>query len=278
MFLGCGDLGIRCGQLLLAEGARVVGVRRSDGRLPAGFETLVADYTRAGSLDAVRSLAPDYVVTTLKPMGRDEAGYRAGFLEATQNLIAGLGVHEPRRVMFVSSTRVFAEQHGGWVDEDSPLSDSDRPAMQIIEAERALLAAQLAATSVRCSGIYGEPQGRLLSRIATGRLCPPEPVSYSNRIHRDDVAGFLAHLLRSEAAGEEIATAYIASDDQPVAQHEVELWLASQLGLSGTELSFDAQRMVSGHKRCRNRRLHTSGYALRYPDYKSGYQQVLAQR
>jgi len=278
LFLGCGDLGIRCGTLLQREGARVVGVRRSAGHLPSHFETLVADYESAGSLAAAGPLAPDYVITTLKPSGRDEDGYRRGFLDATRNLIAGLGAHRPGRVLFVSSTRVFAEQAGGWCDENSPLSESDQCALRIIEAEQALPAAGIATTSVRCSGIYGDPQGRLLTRIATGQLCPAEPVSYSNRIHRDDVAGFLAHLVRKDLAGETLQDSYIASDDQPVPQHDVELWLARQLGVEEEHISFDAKRMVSGHKRCRNDRLHGSGYALMYPDYRSGYGEVIARR
>ncbi len=278
LFLGCGDLGIRAGQSLHASGARIIGVRRSPGQLPETFETVIADYTQSGSLSVLASLAPDYVVTAFKPAGRDEAGYRRGFLDAAVNLVEGLGVHRPRRVLFISSTRVFAEKAGGWVDETSPLTTDDLPACRIIDAEQALTGAGLAVTSVRCSGIYGDPHGRLLSRIATGQLCAPEPISYSNRIHRDDAAGFLAHLIERDVAGDALADSYIASDDCPVPQHEVELWLAGEMGLEKDALRFDAARMVSGHKRCRNARLHDSGYRLQYPDYRAGYSRVLAQR
>jgi nucleoside-diphosphate-sugar epimerase len=278
LFLGCGDLGIRAGRSLLGIGARVIGVRRSAGRLPVAFETVTADYTQPGSLAVLETLAPDYVVTAFKPSGRDEAGYRLGFLDAANNLVEGLGAHRPRRVLFVSSTRVFAEKAGGWVDEDSPLTTDDLPACRIIDAERALSAAGLAVTSVRCSGIYGDSHGRLLSRIATGQLCPAEPVSYSNRIHRDDAGDFLAHLVRRDDAGDALAPSYIASDDCPVPQHEVELWLAGEMGIDPASLRFDARRMVSGHKRCRNARLHASGYTLSYPDYRVGYGSVLADR
>ena len=278
LFLGCGDLGIRAGRSLLDAGARVIGVRRSAGQLPDNFEAVTADYTQPGSLAPLAALAPDYVVTAFKPDGRDEAGYRRGFLGAANNLVEGLGEHRPRRVLFVSSTRVFAEKAGGWVDEDSPLTTDDPPACRIIDAEQTLSAAGVAVTSVRCSGIYGDPHGRLLSRIAGGQLCAPEPVSYSNRIHRDDAASFLAHLIERDEAGDELASSYIASDDCPVPQHEVELWLAGQMGLDPGSLRFDAARMVSGHKRCRNARLHASGFALSFPDYRAGYDSVLAGR
>ena len=278
LFLGCGDLGIRAGRTLAGGGARIIGVRRSVGQLPEGFEAVAADYTRPGALAMLERLAPDYVVTAFKPGGRDEAGYRRGFLDAARNLVDGLAAHRPRRILFVSSTRVFAEREGGWVDETSPLTLDDLPACRIIEAERALSDAGMALTTVRCAGIYGDPHGRLLSRIATGQLCAPEPVSYSNRIHRDDAAGFLVHLIERDVAGDELADSYIASDDCPAPQHEVELWLAGEMGLDPASLRFDAERMVSGHKRCRNTRLRDSGFELAFPDYRQGYGSVLAQR
>ena len=278
LFLGCGDLGIRAGHSLLQAGARVIGVRRSAGQLPERFESVIADYTEPGSLAFMEALAPDYVVTAFKPDGRDEAGYRRGFLDAAHNLVQGLGAHRPRRVLFISSTRVFAEQDGGWIDEASPLTTDDQPACRIIDAETALSEAGLELTSVRCSGIYGDPHGRLLSRIASGQLCAREPVSFSNRIHREDASGFLAHLVLRDAAGDALAASYIASDDRPAPQHEVELWLAGELGLDPSSLRFDAARMASGHKRCRNTRLHETGFTLAYPDYRHGYSHVLAQR
>lgn len=278
LFLGCGDIAIRAGRRLHATGCRLVGVRRSPGRLPPSFTELLADHAEPGALAALASLAPDYVVTTLTPAGRTEAGYRRGFLQATENLLTALAGHQPARILFVSSTRVYAEQEGGWVDEQSPLSESDPSARAIIDAEQLLLAGSCPASVVRCSGIYGDPHGRLLSRIAGGHLCPPEPVSFSNRIHRDDVAGFLVHLLCRDDAGGELAPVYNATDDAPAPQYEVEHWLAQRLGLAAEDLQYDAQRMVAGHKRCRNERLHASGYALAYPDYRAGYAQVLAAR
>ena len=278
LFLGCGDIAVRVGRLLHATGCHLVGVRRSPGRLPPLFTELVADHAEPGTLARLADLAPDYVVTTLTPAGRSETGYQRGFLQATENLIAGLAGHQPARILFVSSTRVYAEQEGGWVDEQSTLTRSDASAGAIIAAEQLLLDGSCPASVVRCSGIYGDPRGRLLDRIASGHLCPPEPVSFSNRIHRDDVAGFLAHLLRRDDAGGELAPVYNATDDAPVPQHEVEQWLAQQLGLVSGDLVFDAQRMVTGHKRCRNERLHSGGYALAYPDYRRGYAQVLAAR
>lgn len=276
LFVGCGELGARAGRLLQRQGWQVGGVRRNISKLPAGFTGHGADYAVAGGLNFVEALQPDFVVTTFNPTERSVEGYVAGFLTATANLLSGLGGHKPRCILAASSTRVFAEQQGGWVDESSPLSTDDPRAQPMIEAERLLQASSIAASVVRFGGIYGAPGGRLLSRIARGELCPPAPAQYGNRMHRDDCAGFLAHLLCLSAAGKVLAPLYIGVDDQPVPRYEVESWLAREIGVEPQRLHVaPAVQASGGHKRCRNRALHDSGYELLYPDYRSGYRAVL---
>jgi len=276
LIIGCGELGARAGLILQRRGWHVGGVRRDIARLPAGFSGHAADYAIPGSLDFVAALQPDFVVTTFNPTERSAQGYAAGFLTATANLLAGLGTHKPRYILAVSSTRVFAEQQGGWVDESSPLSTDDPRALAMIEAEALLRTSCIPASLVRFAGIYGAPGGRLLSRVSRGELCPPLPPRYGNRMHRDDCAGFLTHLLRLAAAGKTLAPLYIGVDDQPVPRYEVESWLAREIGVEQQRLKpASVAEVPGGHKRCRNRALHDSGYQLLYADYRSGYRAVL---
>jgi hypothetical protein len=113
-------------------------------------------------------------------------------------------------------------------------------------------------------------------------LCPPLPVSYTNRIHRDDCAGFLAHLLLLAEAGAALETVYIGVDDQPAPRYEVESWLAARMGLPERESTEPGsgdeptRHNSAGHKRCSNRALRDSGYRLLHPDYRSGYADLLA--
>lgn len=277
LWVGCGDIGVRAGTSLLAAGWRVAAVRRDVSTLPAGFEPYAADYTRPGSLAFAAELRPDFVVATFNPADRSEAGYRAGFDAAMANLLHGLGGHRPRRIIMASSTRVFAERDGGWVEEDSALATDDPWAQAIIDAENRLLASGHEASIIRFAGIYGIPGGRLLARIARGEICPPEPVSYTNRIHREDCAGFVQHLLLRAQSGEPLLPTYIGVDDAPAPRYEVESWLARKLGVLGGPASEEPIRHNrAGHKRCRNLALHDSGYRLRYPDYRSGYSALLA--
>jgi len=274
LIVGCGDLGARTGSHLRAEGWQVSGVRRSEGRLPAGFNGYPADYTEEGSLGFLAALEPDYLLVTLNPAEMTVEGYRRGFQGAMNNVLAGLGAHRPRGILMVSSTRVFAERAGGWVDETSELERDDPRALAIIEAERSLLDSGHSACVVRFGGIYGAAGGRLLARIRRGELCAPEPVRYTNRIHRQDCGGFLAHLLLAMASGASLEPVYIGVDDDPAPRFEVESWLAREIGVAA-RLGATAADSPGGHKRCRNRLLHASGYRLLYPDYRSGYRAVL---
>jgi nucleoside-diphosphate-sugar epimerase len=275
LIVGCGDLGSRVGGTLAAEGWTVHGARRNSEALPSGFIAHRADYAAAGGLESLRELRPHTVLATFLPVDRTVDGYVAGFVTGARNLVAALGDHRPARLLFVSSTRVFAESGGGWVDETSPLSEDDERAAAIIEAESIVRSAGYPVSIVRFAGIYGHPGGRLLARVGRGELSPTVP-RWSNRIHREDCAGFLCHLLRAVVAGEELAPVYIGVDNCPVLQHEVELWLARQLGAKvGEEASAPVAGSAVG-KRCRNGLLRASGYDLRFPDYRSGYRAVLA--
>jgi nucleoside-diphosphate-sugar epimerase len=281
LIVGCGDLGLRAGAQLLDLGASITGVRRNIERLPATFLGRAANYTRPGSLSFAAALKPDYVLAIFNPADRSVAGYKAGFQQAMENLLSGLGDHRPRHIVMSSSTRVFAESLGGWVDEHSAVTSEDPWAVAIIAAEQLLLNSMHSASVVRFAGIYGIPGGRLLSRIRRGELCPPEPVSYTNRMHRDDCAGFLVHLLQLAEASTALEPVYIGADNEPAPRFEVESWLAREMGMDHQPTEWASpttptQHNTAGHKRCRNAALRNSGYQLMYPDYRSGYGALLA--
>lgn len=283
LFVGCGDLGCRSGLIMQGKGWQVAGLRRDPSRLPEGFVGIAGDYTATAGTQLIAALKPDYVVATFNPSDRSVEGYQRGFSQAAESLLAGLGNHQPRAVLSVSSTRVYAESDGGWVDETSPLSLDDPRALAIIAAERSLLTSAHNVSIVRFAGIYGYPGGRLLERIRRGELSPEQPLRFSNRIHRDDCAGFLCHLLERVEEGQRLEPIYNGVDDLPAPQFEVEAWLAAQMGVAakpgqppGISDQNLRETMPAGHKRCSNRLLHASGYRLRYGDYRSGYGAVLA--
>jgi nucleoside-diphosphate-sugar epimerase len=275
LIVGCGQLGKRVGLRLVHQGWRVGAIKRNPSTADSAFEWFAANYSDPGSLDFVEAWQPDYILMTPTPTNMDEAGYVAGFPIAVSNLLNGLGNHSVQRLLMVSSTRVYAEAAGGWVNEDSPLSATDPRALAIIEAEKKCLASHQPATIVRCGGIYGGESSRLLARIRRGNVSPKDPVRYTNRIHRDDAAGFLLHLLGMASTGDTLARAYNCVDDCPAPAHEVDTWLAQTIDAPVTVERPLPAAATQGHKRCSNHLLHATGYTLRYKDYREGYTAVL---
>lgn len=273
LIVGCGDLGIRLGKQLAAESWRVSAMRRRVDPLPDNFNAITGDYTQRADLTGLIDLQPDYVVFTPLPTARDSAGYYQGYAAPVAQM-AELGLLSSLKGgVLVSSTRVYAQAGGDWVDESSPLTQTDPLAASIIEAERQFLAVCPGATVLRASGIYGEWPGMLIQRLQKG-LCSPDPERISNRIHRDDLAGIMAFCLRRLEHGETNDPVYIASDQRPSQVGEVEAWLIKRLGLSAMK-GVATSRLAN--RRCSSQLLRNAGYRFSYPDYQTGFSALMAQ-
>ncbi len=269
LLLGCGRLGGELGLRLLAEGIAAFGLRRDCAALPAALPGASLD-CGSGDMACLRGWTGDLAVMTPTPAGRGTAGYRQGYLAPVQRLLQFCP--RPRSVLFVSSTRVYGDCGGAWVDEATAPRPADAEGEAILRAERLLRASSHRVVVVRPGGIYGRLPSRLVERVKAGGLSPRSAARYGNRIHSADCVGFLHHLARSMLAGERVEPCYLAVDDAPASHWEVERWLAGRLGIEPGDAP--APRGATG-KRCRNASLRRSGYRLRYPDYRAGYAQVL---
>lgn len=267
LIAGCGDVGTALGRLLAARGDTVFGLRRSRLEVP-GIEGIQADLTRP---DTLGGLPPDLdqVVYATAADGRDEAAYRAAYPDGLANLVRALASQgqAPRRLVYVSSTAVYAQQQGEWVDEDSATLPTHFTGRAQLEAEAVARQAPWPATAVRFGGIYGPGRRALIRRVEEGAPC--RQGLYTNRIHRDDCAGVLAHLLALATPAE----LYVGVDDDPAPQCEVMDWLAGRLGVSAP--AREAAGEPAG-KRCSNRRLRATGYEFIFPGFREGYGAMLA--
>jgi nucleoside-diphosphate-sugar epimerase len=276
LIAGCGFVGTALAARLVEDGARVWGLRRTmpgSSDLAAGVEPLVADL-RDPDLATTLPEGLDRVFFTAAADAGDEASYRAAYVEALDNL---LGVLEARdascpRVLFTSSTSVYHQDDGSEVDETSPTRPESHRGRVMLEAEKRLAASPLEGIVVRLGGIYGPGRSRLVDRVREGRVSVLRGgPQYTNRIHRDDAAGCLAHLAALEAP----ANLYLGVDDEPADRREVVRWLARRLGAPEPAESDPGPGPVGSGKRCMNKRLRDSGYALRFPGFRDGYAAML---
>lgn len=276
LIAGCGDVGSRLARQMLAANWTVYGLRRDISRLPAGVRPIAADLHGADCPSTWPQGELDYLVYCLAASDSGEAGYRAAYVDGLRYVLGWLSEHgqRPKRVLFVSSTSVYGQATGEWVDETSATEPSGFSGRIMLEAEQLLLNCGLPASVVRLTGIYGPGRQWLLNQVRQGYRVVSEPPLYGNRIHADDAAGLLAFLLQADARGQVLQDCYIGVDDEPAALHEVVAWLREQLAV--TEWSAESTVRRAGSKRCRNTRARALGWVPQYLSYRQGYAALLA--
>jgi nucleoside-diphosphate-sugar epimerase len=270
LIAGCGDLGTEAGLRFAAAGFSVLGWRRSAEKIPAPLTGQAADLT--GSLPTIPA-DTEVVVISTAARERSEAAYRSAYVDGTANVLDALdrdGVH-PRRILFVSSTAVYGDAGGGWLDEDSPTAPASVTGAVIREAEDLLHSRRPDAVVLRLAGIYGPGRTRLIDQVRSGTADPGQG-QLTNRIHRDDAAAAIVHLTTAVA---DPAPLCLGVDNEPVEKREVLRFLAAELGTElGPEEPSNSSR--GGNRRLSNTRLLSTGFEFSYPTFREGYRTVLA--
>jgi len=278
LIAGCGYVGEALAARLAAEGHEVFALRRSEAARIAGVMRIRADLL---DVDALRRLPAriSRVVYSASAGGGDDRAYRSAYVDGLRYLLAALDGHPVERIAFASSTGVYAQTDGGWVDEESPAEPTHYSGKRLLEGEHLALHSRFSATVVRFAGIYGPGRTRVVDSVRRGEAVIPEgPPVYSNRIHREDCAGVLRHLLFVDRA----EPLYAASDHEPTDAATLLGWLAAELGEPPPrrERVADAGHRYgrASNKRVRNARLLASGYRFRYPTFRDGYGELIGKR
>jgi len=273
MVMGCGDVGMGLAERLVASGHEVTGVRRTQQTQPSAINFIKADVTKAEQVEAL-DLNVDCIVYILSPKGRDIAAYKAVFEIGVDHLLNTLARQQAAMpIMFISSTRAYAQQQGEWVNEHSATEPADERGQILLEAEGKFLAFNKHTTVIRFSGIYGR-SNYFINQLKKGAEIQKEPPYYTNRIHREDCIGVLEFLITKQLHGEHLERIYVASDHDPAEKWDVASYIRKKLGLascSGQVLDKTAIR----NKRIDSRQLTEAGYQFKYETYKQGYEAVI---
>lgn len=249
---------------------QVSGLRRNTNHLAAAIIPIQADFLDPNSLQGLPET--DILVYCAAPSRHsDPESYRATYLTGFANLLQALP-SAPQHIFFTSSTSVYAQHQHQWVNETSATAATHTRGQVMLAAEQQVMRSPCPATIVRFSGIYGFDRLFLLNQVLAGNASADNSLSYTNRIHVDDCAGVLNHLIEKLYLGKKIENLYLASDNCPAPKHEVLHWLAQQTN-SVLKNANAAQNV--GSKRCDNQRLRDSGYDFIYPDYQRGYRAII---
>jgi nucleoside-diphosphate-sugar epimerase len=264
---------------LLEEDHEVFGIRRDASKLAPGVRAIEGDVAKPESLGP----APQRVEYAVFAVSADEASeyaYRHAYLDGLAGFLEWL-VDEgqrPRRLVMVSSTSVYGQRRGEHIDEDSPTHPTQFRGETLLASEGLLAASGLSTVAARLGGIYGPGRESLIDRARDESLRLRADEHFTNRIHRDDAAGMLRHLLLHPSP----ESLYLGVDDEPAEEAELYKWLAEQVGAAApkeeAEGTAPLRRRTVGSKRCSNRRLRESGYSFRYPTYRDGYAELIRAR
>ena len=182
---------------------------------------------------------------------------------------------------YLSTTGVYGDHKGGWVDEDTPLTPTTQRGRWRVLAESQWRAVPgLPLHIFRLAGIYGPGRGPF-EKVRDGsarRILKPD--QYMSRIHVDDIARVLEASINRPAPG----TAYNVCDNDPSPPEDVLLHAARLLGLppppavsyETAEMTPMARSFYAESKRVRNHRItHDLGVTLTFPSYREGLAALL---
>ncbi len=272
---GCGDLGCRLAALLHQQGDEIIGLRRHLDGLPDFVQGVAVDLAmpEASRIDLPKGI--EYAFFILTPDKHNDVAYYRTYISAQRHFLDMLQGQPIKRYFFISSTSVFGQSDGEWVDETSPVEARNFASRTLIEAETLAWDSGLPTTVVRFGGIYGPGRTHLIDMVLTGKAHCMEGV-YSNRIHVVDAARMLAHL-RGLASPDHL---YVGVDNEPAPLCEVYEWLAEQLSVP-LEIDHreptESARQMRANKRICNARIRATGFEFRYPSYREGYGELVTQ-
>ncbi len=262
LIVGCGRIGNLIAIQLKNKRHQVIGLRRNIQNLITGVEGFGADITEPlPDLPEV-----DHFIYCPAPQQKSEADYQRLYYEGLQNCINAFTI-KPKKSWIISSTRVYSENQGAWVNEQTPLNPSDQKQRVLIEMEQ-LAQTELSACILRLSGIYDQSSKRLI-KWAQQSAYPFAEQHWSNSIHAQDAANAVVHLMR--VADSKL---YLISDKQPITMQEKIAAICQQLDLPAAQAMQPAQ--TTG-KRIATKKLEASGFQWLYPNATLGYQSITEQ-
>lgn len=269
LILGCGYLGRRVAARWVAAGRRVAALtrRNADTLAALGVEPVAGDIfdpDRLRRLPAARTVL--YAVATDRTSGKT---MREVYVDGLGHVLGT--IPPPERFVYVSSTGVYAQTDGSWVDETSPTEPVEESGQVVLDAERLLRAKLPGAIVLRFAGIYGP--GRLLRKAA---LLAGEPLvgdagKWLNLIHVEDGADAV---LAAEAKAAPGATFTIA-DDEPVSRRDFYTLLARLLNAPGARFEHRPEPGAANRRVSNRLARERLGWVPRYASYREGLRDVL---
>lgn len=276
LWVGFGDLGQRTLPQLLDLGYQVTGARRTEAKPDSAAGARLTSgnaQTREAWLQWLAK-RPQSIVLTLTPFAYTAEAYQTSYLQPVQTLLtvlAELPDYQPF-VFFVSSTSVYGQAEGAWVDENTQPVPDGFSGETMLACEQLLLNSSYSGAILRCSGIYGPGRLRMLESVRTKTV--KVRYEWTNRVHADDVARAIVFLIERRQINANMEV-YAITDSHPALHADVVTWLAQQLGVEPSVNNMAATMAPAGSKRISNNKIKSVGFTFNFPSYKDGYKNLI---
>ena len=274
LIAGCGYVGEATADLFHSAGWKVEGwvhSSESAARLSVKpYSIQVIDVSRHADVRKYAG-AFDAVIHCVSSRGGDVEAYCQIYLEGARHL---LETFSKAKILFTSSTSVYAQRDGSWVTEESetkPLQETNRI---LLEVEKLIL--EKNGIVARLAGIYGPGRSALLTKFVNGTATiDPSNARFVNQVHRDDIASALFLLLNREAVTS--GQIYNVADDQPLLQSACYGWLAQRLNrpLPPIRKSERPRKRGDTNKRVSNAKLRRLGWTSQYPTFSNAMEKSI---
>jgi len=209
--------------------------------------------------------SPDVLIQCVSSHGGAEEDYRRVYLAGAENLVRAF---PGTRLIFISSTSVYAQRAGEWVTEERPAEPTRATARILRETEKLVLEA--GGIVARVGGIYGPSRSFLLQSFLDAKaVVDIANERFINQVHRDDIAAALFLLADRSSLGGQI---FNVVDDRPMLVHDCYAWLASHFNRPFPPLGVRSATGKRGnsHKRVSNAKLRALDWQLRFPTFEAG--------
>lgn len=266
--IGCGYVGSALGYALGQAGHDVLGTttrpERADDLRALGLKPAVV---MLNEVPAVASLLGDRQVVYLTiAAGRQDSDYRRVYVEGVRCLLNAVNDTPVKRIIYTSSTSVYGQNDGRWVDETSPTEPTTDRGRLLLEAERTLLEGAeqvgVVATVLRLAGIYGpgrEPAS-WLARCAGHERSDGD--AYLNLVHRDDIVAALMALSDIPYPG-----VLNLNDDAPTTRRDFYDRLAVASDISPVRWTTSSDSPTLGRRVRNDLAKRTLGIVLKHPTH-----------
>ena len=266
VIIGCGYLGLETASIWKKSKHHVTATTRNPEKLDALSK--VAQKTiilKGNDEDELAPLIAHNEVILVTIAADNPEHYESAYLNTAQLFRhLALEMDLPRQLIYTSSTSVYGDHHGQWVDETSELFGKSDQAKILIEAENLYLSLQELGWDIcllRLSEIYG-PGRELSTRVKQmeGHILPGPGDPYTNMIHKQDCASAIDYALRHDLEG-----IFNLSDDDHPTRKELYDAVSKKFHLPKVKWDPNHTALHSGNKRVSNHKIKAAGFALRHP-------------